>query len=115
MINFATRGLFVHTVFLATPIAVDMLLWLIKKDFVLREVCGENVIMCVGLKAIDFRKILALNESAAWLWKEAQAQGDFTVESLTSRLCEEYDVTTEEARSSVAELIEKLDKEGVIE
>ena len=87
----------------------------IKKDFVLREVCGENVIMCEGLKAIDFRKILALNESAAWLWKEAQAQGDFTVESLTSRLCEEYEVSTEEARSCVTDLLEKLDKEGVIE
>ena len=87
----------------------------IKKDFVLREVCGENVIMCEGLKAIDFRKILALNKSAAWLWKEAKAQGDFTIESLTARLCEEYDVTAEEARSSVADILEKWDKEGVIE
>ena len=77
----------------------------IKKDFVLREVCGENVIMCDGLKAIDFRKLLALNESAAWIWKEAQAQGDFTVESLTERLCEEYDVTSEEAKASVKDLI----------
>ena len=87
----------------------------IKKDFVLREVCGENVIMGENLKAIDFRKILSLNESAAWLWKEAQAQGDFTVESLTERLCEEYDVTAEEAQSCVADILEKLDKEGVIE
>ena len=87
----------------------------IKKDFVLREVCGENVIMGENLKAIDFRKILSLNESAAWLWKEAKAQGDFTIESLTARLCEEYDVTAEEARSSVTDLLEKLEKEGVIE
>lgn len=87
----------------------------IKKDFVLREVCGESVIMGEGLKAIDFRKLLALNKSAAWLWKEAKAQGDFTVESLTARLCEEYDVTTEEARSSVTELLGKLENEGVIE
>jgi len=87
----------------------------IKNDFVLREVCGENVIMCEGLKAIDFRKILALNKSAAWLWKEAQAQGDFTVESLTERLCEEYEVSDEEAKSCVTDLLEKLDKEGVIE
>ena len=87
----------------------------IKKDFVLREVCGENVIMGESLKAIDFRKILSLNESAAWLWKEAKAQGDFTIESLTARLCEEYDVTAEEARSSVADILEKWDKEGVIE
>ena len=87
----------------------------IKNDFVLREVCGESVIMGEGIKAIDFRKLLALNETAAWIWKEAQAQGDFTVESLTERLCEEYDVTAEEARSCVTELLEKLDKEGVIE
>ena len=87
----------------------------IKNDFVLREVCGESVIMGEGLKAIDFRKLLALNETAAWIWKEAQAQGDFTVESLTERLCDEYDVTAEEARSCVTELLDKLDKEGVIE
>ena len=87
----------------------------IKKDFVLREVCGENVVVGSGVKAINFRKLLALNKSAAWIWKEAQAQGDFTVESLTERLCEEYDVTAEEARSCVTDLLEKLDKEGVIE
>ena len=87
----------------------------IKKDFVLREVCDENVVVGNGLKAIDFRKMLALNKSAAWLWKEAQAQGDFTVESLTKRLCEEYDVTAEEARSCVTDLLENLEKEGVIE
>ena len=86
----------------------------IKNDFVLREVCGEHVIMGEGLKAIDFRKILSLNESAAWLWQEAKAQGDFTVESLTPRLCEEYEVTAEEARASVTDIIEKWDAEGVI-
>ena len=77
--------------------------------------CAANVIMGENLKAIDFRKILSLNESAAWLWKEAKAQGDFTIESLTAKLCEEYDVTTEEARSSVTDILEKWDKEGVIE
>ena len=87
----------------------------IKKDFVLREVCGENVIMCEGLKAIDFRKILALNKSAAWIWKEAQAQGDFTAESLTARACEEFDTTPQEAEAYVTEFLEQLEKEGVIE
>ena len=87
----------------------------IKKDFVLREVCGENVIMCEGLKAIDFRKILALNKSAAWIWKEAQAQGDFTAESLIARACEEFDTTPQEAEAFVTEFLEQLDKEGMIE
>ena len=87
----------------------------IKKDFVLREVCGENVIMGENLKAIDFRKILSLNESAAWLWKEAKTQGDFTVESLTARLCEEYDVEADKARQDVANMVGQWQELGIIE
>ena len=62
----------------------------IKKGFVLREVCGENVIVGEGLGAINFGKLLALNETAAWLWKQAVALGDFNVETLAEKLCEEY-------------------------
>ena len=58
---------------------------------------------------------MVLGEAGKRVWKEAQAQGDFTVESLTERLCEEYDVTAEDAKSCVTELIEKWVKEGVIE
>ena len=43
----------------------------IKKGFVLREVCGEHVIVGEGLGAVNFGKLLALNETAAWLWKQA--------------------------------------------
>ena len=77
----------------------------IKKGFVLREVCGERVIIGEGLDAINFGKLLALNETAAWLWKQAQEMGDFTVESLAERLCEEFDVTASEAKADVAEMI----------
>ena len=59
--------------------------------------------------------MLVLNETAIWLWQEAQAQGEFTAESLIDRVCEEYDTTAEEAQSYVTELLEELDKEGVIE
>ena len=41
----------------------------IKQGFVLREVCGEQVIMGEGLGALDFGKLLVLNETAAWLWQ----------------------------------------------
>ena len=34
----------------------------IKKGFVLREVCGEHVIVGEGLGAVNFGKLLALNE-----------------------------------------------------
>ena len=87
----------------------------LKKGFVLRQVCGENVIVGEGLGAINFGKLLALNETAAWLWKEAQAMGDFTIEALAQRLCEEYEVSTEEALRDVADIVGEWQNVEVIE
>jgi len=87
----------------------------IKKGFVLREVCSERVIMGEGLGAINFGKLLALNETAAWLWKQAQEMGDFTIETLAERLCEEYEVTADEAKADVAEIIADWQKVDVVE
>ena len=87
----------------------------IKKGFVLREVCGERVIIGEGLGAINFGKMLTLNETAGWLWKEAQEMGDFTVEALADKLCEEYDVDADEARKDVADIIAEWQSVSVIE
>ena len=87
----------------------------IKKGFVLREVCGERVIMGEGLGAINFGKLLALNETAAWLWKQAQEMSDFTIEALSERLCEEYEVTADKAKADVAEIVTEWQGVGVLE
>jgi polyhydroxyalkanoate synthesis regulator phasin len=59
--------------------------------------------------------MLALNETAGWLWKEAQAMGDFTVEALADKLCEEYDVDADEARKDVSDIIAEWQSVSVIE
>lgn len=87
----------------------------IKKGFVLRQVCGENVIVGEGLEAINFGKLLALNETAAWLWQQAATMGDFTVDSLVIRLCEEYEVTEETARQDVQNIVNEWLKVEVVE
>ena len=87
----------------------------IKNGFVLRQVCGENVIVGEGLNAINFGKMLALNETAAWLWQQAQAMGEFTIEALADKLCDEYEVTPDEARRDVAALIDEWKAVNVVE
>jgi hypothetical protein len=87
----------------------------IKNGFVLRQVCGEHVIMGEGLGAVNFGKLLALNETAAWLWKQAQDMGDFTAEALAERLSEEYEVTADEAKADVTEMIAEWQKVSVVE
>ena len=81
----------------------------------LREVCGERVIVGEGLGAINFGKLLALNESAAWLWKQAQEMGDFTIEALADKLSGEYDVTADEARADVTAIVTEWQKVDVVE
>ena len=87
----------------------------IKKGFVLRQVCGENVIVGEGLGAINFGKMLALNETAAWLWQQAVAMGDFTVDTLAQKLCDEYEVSPDEAQTDVASIVTEWQNVGVLE
>lgn len=85
-----------------------------KKDgLVLRDVCGEKVLVGEGLGAVDFSRLVSLNETAAWLWEQLDEDSD--IDSLTKVLCEEYEVEPEVARHDVETLVENWVKAGVIE
>ncbi|MCQ2123367.1 MAG: PqqD family protein [Fibrobacter sp.] len=87
----------------------------LKSGYVLRDVCGEQVIMGEGLGALNFGRLLCLNETAAWLWQRAAEQGDFSVDSLSEALCQEYNVSLEQAKTDVAAIVGEWQKVGVIE
>ena len=87
----------------------------IKKGFVLRQVCGENVIIGEGLGAINFGKLLALNETAAWLWQQAVAMDNFTIDTLAQKLFDEYEVSVDEAKNDVAAILDEWQNVGVVE
>lgn len=87
----------------------------IKKGFVLRQVCGENVIVGEGLGAINFGKLLALNETAAWLWQQAVAMDNFTIDTLAQKLFDEYEVSVDEAKNDVAAIFDEWQNVGVVE
>ena len=87
----------------------------LKKGFVLREICGENVIVAEGLENIDFSKLISLNETAAWLWKKADEIGEFTAEQLANALTENYDVSFDQANSDVQKLMTQWTNTGLIE
>ena len=86
-----------------------------KEGFVLREVCGEKVIVGEGLGAIDFGKLLSINETAAWIWTEAGEQGEFTVDSIAEALCEVYEVDPETARTDVDRILTQWKELGILE
>ena len=46
----------------------------IKKGFVMRSICGQNVISGEGLEQVNFSKLVTLNESAAYLGKRSRTR-----------------------------------------
>ena len=86
-----------------------------KKGFVLRTVCGENVIVGEGLETVNFGKLISLNESAAYLWKKAGELGDFTSQQRADALLEEYEVTADQALADVERIIGEWQKVGIVE
>ena len=85
-----------------------------KDGFVLREVCGEKVIVGEGLGAIDFGKLLSLNDTAAWLWNKAGELDEFTAETLADALCEVYEVSSETALADVKSLLAQWEELGIV-
>ena len=88
---------------------------LFRSGFVLREVCGEKVIVGEGVETINFGKLISLNETAAWLWEKGAELGDFTVEQLADEICKEYDVKKEQALTDIEKTVAMWKEVGVIE
>lgn len=86
-----------------------------KKGFVLRDVCGEKAIIGEGIEAVNFNKLIGLNDTAAWLWEKAAELGDFTAQELADALCQEYDVTPERALADVEKLMASWQSAGIVE
>lgn len=85
-----------------------------KEGFVLREVCGEKVIVGEGLGAVDFGKLVSINDTAAWIWEKAGELGEFDAQSLADALCEDYEVEPERALTDVTALLAQWQELGII-
>ena len=86
----------------------------IKDGFTLRELCGEHVVIGEGLSQVNFNKILSMNDSAGYLWKEVQGK-DFTLEDLVKLLTDRYEVSAEVAMEDVKRMVSVWQEHGVLE
>ena len=86
----------------------------IKEGFILRQICGEYVVVGEGLAQVNFNKMLSLNESAAYLWQEVSGK-EFTREDLVKLLLDKYEVSEERAAADVDKLTSIWLEQGVAE
>ena len=86
----------------------------IKEGFVLRQMCGENIVAGEGLQHINFNKLLSLNESAAYLWKELVGK-EFTKEEMAELLIVRYGIDKQLAMTDSGKLMNAWVDAGVAE
>ena len=86
----------------------------IKKGFVLREMCGENIVTAEGLEHINFNKMISLNSTAAFLWKKVVGK-EFTAEEMAQLVIEEYGIDMELALKDSKALCQAWADAGVSE
>lgn len=86
----------------------------IKKGFVLRSICGQNVISGEGLEQVNFSKLVTLNETATYLWKEVQDK-EFTAQTLADLMTDRYEVTAERALADAQTLCDQWVEMGLAE
>jgi len=86
----------------------------LKEGFVLRTICGENVISGEGTANINFSKLISLNDTAAFLYKKVK-DIEFTPETLAGFLTEEYEVTEERALADAKVLCQQWIDAGIAE
>ena len=86
----------------------------IKEGFVLRTICGQNVVSGEGTANVNFSKLVSLNDSAAYLFK-AVGQEEFTPERLADLLMQEYEVERARALKAAESLCAQWMELGIAE
>ena len=85
----------------------------IKKEFVLRNIVGEYVLVPVGETAQELNGLVTLSETAKFIWDNLEKVN--SIEEMVDVVLEEYEIDRETATEDVREFIEKLESAGFVE
>jgi hypothetical protein len=78
----------------------------ISKGFHLMNIVGENVVVPVGAKNVNFKTMITLNDSGAFLWQQLETEK--TEEELLSIMLNEYDIEEVTAAGDIKKFIGTL-------
>lgn len=84
----------------------------VEKEFVLREIAGDYIIIPTGKTVLEFNGLVTVNEVGVSLWK--MLQEDVTFEQLVAGILEEYDVEEAVAAEDIREFLDKLIDSGIL-
>jgi hypothetical protein len=84
----------------------------VDKEFVLREIAGDYIIIPTGKTVLEFNGLVTVNEVGVSLWK--MLQNEVTFDDLVNGILEEYDVEEAVAREDIREFLDKIIESGIL-
>jgi len=86
----------------------------LRSDLILRTIGSDHLIVDPSQDMVDLSTVYTLNSSAAWLLEELKGK-EFNPDTIVELLCENYDVSKEQAQSDAAILLQDFQKQGLLE
>ena len=85
----------------------------LKKEYKVRSMAGENVVIMQGAMGSDMTRIISLNNSSLLLWNALQDK-EFEVADVANILVENYGIDTATAEHDAKAWVEKLQECNLI-
>jgi hypothetical protein len=86
----------------------------IIEGFRLRDVMGQATVIGEGVNQVNFNKLITLNNSAAFLWKQVEGK-EFDDTTLADLLVEEYGIDRELAEKDSKAIAAQWLDAGLVE
>ena len=84
-----------------------------NKEYVLREIAGEPLLIPTGMASQKLNGMIRLTETAAYIWKQVDTASD--LEEIVEKILQEFEVDEEIARRDVYGFLRELYIRGVVE
>lgn len=84
-----------------------------NKEYMLREIAGETVLVPMGSASQKLNGMIRLTESAAFIWKQVDTAAD--LEEIITRVQDEYEVDEDTARCDIYGFLRELYVRGIVQ
>lgn len=84
----------------------------IEKEFILREIAGDYIIIPTGSTVLEFNGLLTVNEVGVTLWNLLQKE--VSMEDLVEAVVAEYEVEEAVAREDIQKFLATLTENGIL-
>ncbi len=85
----------------------------IKEGFITKKVAGDVIVIPAEQALVDFKAIITLNETGAYLWELLRE--DTSKEKLLENMLKEYDADEKILSADIDEFLSVLEEKGLLE